>query len=138
VPSQTPRHFFSAHFVTMAALLGVSACSDGSGACDPLSPFCATGSLPSLSIADVSVLEGSGGIVDAVFDVTLSEAPSATVVVSYAAAAGTALSPQDIEPRSGRLVFPAGTTTLQAAIPLVGIGLYLAVVLVERRLVGAR
>jgi hypothetical protein len=48
VPSQTPRHFFSAHFVTMAALLGVSACSDGSGACDPLSPFCATGSLPSL------------------------------------------------------------------------------------------
>jgi carbon monoxide dehydrogenase subunit G len=50
---------------------------------------------PTLSVSDVSVTEGDGGTVDAVFTVSLSEASGRTVTVQFATADGTAIAPDD-------------------------------------------
>ena len=71
---------------------------------------------PSLSIDDVSVLEGNFGIVSATFDVSLSNASGRTVSVDYATANGTALAPVDYLAASGTLTFAAGQTTKQVTV----------------------
>src|SRR5262249_12674063 len=68
--------------------------------------------LPSLSINDVSVTEGNGGTVNAVFTVTLSPGSGQVVTVNYATADGTAtLAGNDYQAASGTLSFSPGTTT---------------------------
>ena len=57
---------------------------------------------PSLSINDVTVTEGDGGTVDAIFTVSLSAASGQTVTVQYATADQTAVSPGDTRPLAGR------------------------------------
>jgi hypothetical protein len=76
---------------------------------------------PSISINDVSVVEGNSGTTNAVFTVSLS-APThtATVQVSYATADGTASSPSDYAARSGVLSFAPGTTTQTVSVPVNG------------------
>ena len=64
------------------------------------------GSLPSLSIADVSATEGR----TLSFAVTLSPAASSTVTVSYRTSNGTASSSSDYTAVSGTLTFRAGDT----------------------------
>jgi large repetitive protein len=66
---------------------------------------------PTISIADVAVVEGDHGVTPATFVVTLSRALAQTVTVQYATAPGTAQSPKDYVSTSGLLSFPAGVTT---------------------------
>ena len=75
---------------------------------------------PSLSISDVTVTEGDGGTVDAVFTVTLSAASGQTVTVDYATADQTALSPGDYTATSGTLTFTPGQTTQQITVAVQG------------------
>ncbi len=63
-----------------------------------------------LTIADVSILEGTGGSVTAVFTVTLSPDSSQTVTVDYATSDGTAVSPGDYTNSSNTLTFTPGDT----------------------------
>ena len=77
--------------------------------------------LPSISINDVSVVEGNSGTTNALFTVSLS-APThtATVQVSYATADGTASSASDYAARTGALTFAPGTTTQTLSVPVNG------------------
>ncbi len=67
--------------------------------------------LPSLSVADVSVAEGNAGTSTASFTVTLSAAASGPVTVMVATADVTAVAGQDYVASTQTLTFPAGTTT---------------------------
>lgn len=75
---------------------------------------------PSLSIDDVSVVEGNAGTTAAVFTVSLSTASGLSVSVDYASADGTAMAGSDYSSVSGTLVFPAGTTTWPITVPVIG------------------
>lgn len=76
--------------------------------------------LPSLSIDDVTVVEGNAGTVNAVFTVTLGAASGQTVTVNYATADGTATQPADYTSTSGTLTFTPGTTTQTITVPVIG------------------
>ena len=76
--------------------------------------------LPTISIADTSVLEGDSGSVDAVFTVTLSDASSDPVSVDYSTASGTANGGEDFTSANGTLVIPAGQTSGTIAIEVSG------------------
>jgi uncharacterized repeat protein (TIGR01451 family) len=67
---------------------------------------------PSLTIADVSVIEGRTGSVNAVFTVTLSAQSGRTVAVNYATADNSATTgDSDYTANSGSLSFVPGVTT---------------------------
>ncbi len=76
--------------------------------------------LPSLSINDVTVVEGNSGTVNAVFTVTLNAASGQTVSVNYATADGTATQPADYISTSGTLTFTAGQTSRIITVPVIG------------------
>jgi parallel beta-helix repeat protein len=65
----------------------------------------------SISIADVSIVEGDSGSAAALFTVSLSAPSGQTVTVAYATVAGTATSGSDFTATSGTLSFSAGQTT---------------------------
>ena len=67
--------------------------------------------LPSLSVGDASVVEGSGGTTPMTYTVTLSPASGQTVTVDYSTADGTATAPGDYQPKSGTLMFAPGQTS---------------------------
>jgi hypothetical protein len=75
---------------------------------------------PTLSMNDVTVVEGDAGTVNAVFTVTLSAAVGLTVTVNYATANGTATAGSDYVNTSGILSFPAGTTTRNVTVVVNG------------------
>src|SRR2546428_641592 len=80
-----------------------------------------TPTLPTLSITDVSVLEGNTGTVDAVFTVSLSTPSSSTVTVNYVTTDGTAtVADNDYLASSGTLTFPPNSTTQTISIQVVG------------------
>lgn len=64
--------------------------------------------IPTISIDDVSVVEGNSGSTDLFFSVKLSEFSSETVKVNYVTRGGTATAGTDYESTSGTLVFPPG------------------------------
>lgn len=66
---------------------------------------------PTLSINDVTVVEGNTGVAVATFTVSLSAVSGQTVTVKYGTANSTALAPADYTATSGTLSFPAGTMT---------------------------
>ena len=74
-------------------------------------PSCGAPSVPSLSIADVTVSEGNSGSTPALFTVTLSAASTIPVTVDYATANGTATAGSDYVATSGMLTFDPGVTT---------------------------
>ncbi len=76
--------------------------------------------LPSLSIDDVTVVEGNAGTVNAVFTVTLNAASAQTVQVNYATADGTATQPADYTSTSGTLTFTPGQTARTITVPVIG------------------
>lgn len=77
--------------------------------------------IPTLSINDVTTLEGDSGTTSAVFTVTMSSASSQTVSVDYATADNTATTANnDYQPASGTLIFPPGTTTRPITVTVVG------------------
>jgi hypothetical protein len=67
--------------------------------------------LPTISIGDVSELEGDAGTKTFTFTVTLSSASGTQVSVDFATANGTAISPSDYTATSGTVSFAPGQTT---------------------------
>ncbi|OLE58262.1 MAG: hypothetical protein AUI36_13750 [Cyanobacteria bacterium 13_1_40CM_2_61_4] len=67
--------------------------------------------VPSISINDVSVLEGNSGTRNAIFVVTLTAPSAQTVTVDYHTSDVTATAGSDYIAKSGTLTFPPGTTT---------------------------
>ena len=76
--------------------------------------------LPTLTINDVPVTEGSSGTTAANFTVSLSAPSGRTVTVGYATANGTAISPGDYQASGGTLTFTPGQTSQQLPIQVVG------------------
>ncbi|HUR18575.1 MAG TPA: Calx-beta domain-containing protein [Acidimicrobiales bacterium] len=76
--------------------------------------------LPSLSVNDVSVLEGNSGTAVASFTVSLSAASGRTVTVAYTTANGTATAGSDYTAASGTLTFTAGQTSRTVDVTVAG------------------
>ncbi len=77
-------------------------------------------SLPSASVADVSVAEGSAGTTSAPFTVTLSNPSAFTATVDWATADGTATAGSDYTAGSGTLTFDPGVTTQPISVDVLG------------------
>ncbi len=75
---------------------------------------------PSVSIDDVSAVEGNSGTTMLSFPVTLSAASTETVSVSYATSNGTATVPADYTAASGTLKFSPGETSKAIQVAAVG------------------
>jgi subtilisin family serine protease/ribosomal protein L35AE/L33A len=77
---------------------------------------------PTLTISDVSVMEGNAGIVNATFTVTLSPVNSTqTVSVDYATADGTATTANsDYTLTAGTLTFAPSASTATITVPITG------------------
>lgn len=76
---------------------------------------CDDSQLPDVAVADVAVGESFAA---AQFDVTLSQASTGTVELTYATADGTAMAGHDYTGGTGTVVFPAGQTSQAIAIPI--------------------
>jgi glucose/arabinose dehydrogenase len=76
--------------------------------------------LPSVTINDVTMVEGNTGTVTALFVVSLSAASGSSVEVDYATVGGSATSGQDFLPVQGTLIIAPGSTT--GTIPVAVIG----------------
>ena len=76
---------------------------------------------PALSVNDVSVTEGNGGVTDATFTVSLSAASPQSVSVGFSTADGTAVFNQDYQRRiNGSLTIPAGATSGTIVVRVIG------------------
>lgn len=73
---------------------------------------------PGLSIADVSLAEGTSGATNAVFTVSLSAASTSPVTVAFASSNGTATAGADYTAVSGTLTFAPGVTSQQINVPV--------------------
>ena len=74
----------------------------------------------SLTINNVSIVEGNSGTTNAVFTVTLTPASPVSVTVDYATADGSATAGSDYLATTGTVTFPAGTTTQMIAVAVNG------------------
>ncbi len=76
---------------------------------------------PTVYVEDVYIEEGDSGVTYANVTLTISPAPSDTVVVEYSTSDDTAtLEDNDYQSTSGTLTFDAETTSLSVQIPIVG------------------
>jgi hypothetical protein len=83
------------------------------------------GSLPRLSIADVTVAEGAdGSTVTADFTVTMTEASESDVTVDYGTAADTAVAGEDYTAAYGTLTFSSGELSQVVSITVHGDDVY--------------
>jgi hypothetical protein len=74
----------------------------------------------SLTVSDVSVLEGNAGTRNAVVTVSLTGAVNSAVTVDYSTAHGTALAGSDYQAGSGTLTFNKGVTSKSILVPVIG------------------
>ena len=77
-------------------------------------------SLPTVSVGDASIVEGSSGTVQMNFTVSLSKAATGPVTVAYATADGTATAGSDYIAKSGTITFAAGETHKTVSIAVNG------------------
>ncbi len=75
---------------------------------------------PSMSINDVTLAEGDGGTVNAVFTVSLSSASGKTVTVDFATADAMATASADYQSASGKLTFNLGETSKPVTVTVNG------------------
>src|SRR5262249_5965502 len=75
---------------------------------------------PSLSINDVSVLEGNSGTTNAVSTVTISAPSGLAAQASFATADGPATAGSDYQAQSGTLSFAPGTTAQTVTVAVNG------------------
>jgi uncharacterized repeat protein (TIGR01451 family) len=76
--------------------------------------------LPSLTVNDILVTEGSGTETPAAFAIRLSPVSGRDVGVSYVTANGTAAAPGDYSSSSGTVTFAAGETLKTVVAPVIG------------------
>lgn len=77
-------------------------------------------SLPTVSVGDASIVEGSSGTVQMNFTVNLSKVATGPVTVAYATADGTATAGSDYIAKSGTVTFAAGETQKTISITVNG------------------
>lgn len=77
-------------------------------------------SIPTLSIGDVTVIEGTGNTAFAIFTVSLSSASQSTVTVAYATSHQTATDVSDYVSTSGKITFMPGETSKTIQVAVVG------------------
>jgi Ca2+-binding RTX toxin-like protein len=78
------------------------------------------GELASVSINNVTVLEGDNGVTNAIFTVSLAESSSTPISVNYATANSTAIADSDYSAISGTLSFAPGETTKTVTVQVKG------------------
>ncbi len=76
--------------------------------------------IPSLSVNDVTVTEGNGGSVNAIFTVSLNAASGQTVTADFATTDGTATAPADYVATTGSVSFAPGVTTRTVTVVVAG------------------
>ncbi|MCX5671736.1 MAG: PA14 domain-containing protein, partial [Planctomycetota bacterium] len=76
--------------------------------------------VPSITINDVQIVEGSAGTTNFVFTVSLSAVSGFAATVQYATANGTAQSPADYAAASGTLTFNPGDLSKQVTVVVQG------------------
>ena len=76
--------------------------------------------VPRITIADATVKEGDSGTRNLAFTVSLSEATSGPVTVTYATANGTAKAGEDYIAQTGTLTFAAGETSKVINVAVMG------------------
>ena len=74
----------------------------------------------SLSVSDVTLIEGNAGTQNAVVTVSLSAPSTKTVTVNYSTANGTASAGSDYQAVSGKLTFAPGQTSKSILVPVIG------------------
>ena len=79
---------------------------------------------PSISIDDVTIMEGDAGTKNAAITLRLSEPVSSVVTLRFATANGTATAGSDFMAKAGSVSFAAGTTTKQLMIAIEGNRIY--------------
>lgn len=89
----------------------VATATDANGNTSEFSAAVVVAQAPNLTVADVTVVEGTGGSTTVTFTLTLSAASLAPVEVQYATANGTAVTPADYAESSGVRTFVPGETT---------------------------
>lgn len=75
---------------------------------------------PGLSMADVAIVEGNSGQLEAIMTIRLSAASSQAISVNYATADGTATAGVDYNALSGSLTFKAGETSKTIRVAILG------------------
>lgn len=75
---------------------------------------------PSLSVNDITVIEGNFGAINAIFTVSLSASYNQTVAVNFFTMNGTATSGADYLFTSGTLSFNPGATNKSISVPIMG------------------
>ncbi len=75
---------------------------------------------PALGVADVELVEGDAGTVEALFLVELSHATTATVTVDFATSDGSATAGSDYTAAAGTLTFAPGETVREVAVVVSG------------------
>jgi subtilisin-like proprotein convertase family protein len=81
---------------------------------------CSNQALPSLTIADTTVVEGNSGRTDAVFPLQLSRPSQQPVSVTFATAGGSAIGGLDFAPTNGTAQFSAGQTNQTVRVAVLG------------------
>jgi large repetitive protein len=76
--------------------------------------------LPTLSIGDATVTEGTGTAKNIIFTVSLSEESGLPATVDWSTADGTARGPADYAASGGTLTFPPGTTSRTISVKVKG------------------
>ena len=76
--------------------------------------------LPAVSIADASIIEGTGGDHLLAFKVEMSKAAAAPISVHFATTDGTAAAGSDYTSQTGTITFAAGETIKTLLVPILG------------------
>ncbi len=80
--------------------------------------------MPTISVADTSVVEGNSGTTTMTYTVSLSAPSGRDVYVNYATASGTATAGSDYTSTSGYLMFSPGQTSQTVSVSVIGDTLY--------------
>lgn len=94
------------------------------GATSEFSNCVVIGNLPDLLISDAAIVEGNSGTKSLLFTVSLSTATNAPVVVQYTTSDNSAFTGLDYVAKTGTVTIPAGQTSVQISITIIGDTVY--------------
>ena len=105
---------FTAISLGMAALFSLQGCGGGGGG------GASTASVPNITLSTGIITEGNSGTSNLDFTVTLSEATTVDVSVSYTTRDDTATAGEDYTLTTGTLTIPANSTSATISVPIIG------------------